>query len=182
MPRTLPSDLAASIWGGPIRPVFMVRLWWPNPDRWICFHDNGGIWPWDGEDWHGVGRMGRISGLSEGVGIAMQETTLELAAPESQWAAIARDARRIRYRPAKIYLGPLTERYDGLLGDPLCLFDGEMAALAFKSASLGDGSFQSRVQLKAQGLFATVSRARRRADSDPYAAHLSEQQKQWPAK
>lgn len=172
-------DTLAHIRGGVIRPCTMVKLWWPNPDRWVCFHDQRHLLRYGDLDWHGVGSIARISGVSEGVGLTVQDLTMELPAPELQWEIIARDARRLRHRPAKILLGFLTPTFDAMQCPPLCVFDGRMSALAFKGKRAGETVSHKLVQLTAQSYFAILSRARQRSDSDPYVAYLGEQILRW---
>lgn len=179
MPRIHP-DTLAHIRGGVLRPCTMVGLWWPNPDRWICFHDQRHLLRHGGLDWHGVGKIARISPLSESLGLSVQDLTMELPAPESQWLTIARDSRRLRHRPARIYAGFLDENFEAMACPPLPLFGGRMSTLAFKGKRAGDLEMHKLVQLTAQSYFSILSRSRQLADSDPYVAFLAEQLLQWP--
>lgn len=181
MPRIHP-DTLAHIRGGVLRPCAMVKLWWPNPDRWICFHEQRGTLRYDGLDWHGVGSIARISGVSGGVGLSVQDLTMELPAPESQWAAMAQDARHLKHRAARIHVAFLNPTFDAMQCPPICVFSGRMSALAFKGKKVAEGEAHKLVQLTAQSYFAILSRARQRSDSDPYAAYLAEQILQWPEK
>ncbi len=177
MSRRLSPELEAAIWTESFRPVVLVRLDWPGGP--IGFHSRTGLFPWLGATWHGVGGIGRISDLSEAPGLTVQETTLEIVAPPSQWDAIAR--ARVRNRPAAIWLGGMDEAQTGLIADPLCVYEGEMRALAIKISPKGGGSLEGRVQLTLQGLLATVRRLKLRREDDPYLAYLLEQVLKWPA-
>jgi len=139
MARQLPATLATQIDGRAIAPAFLLHIDWPHdPVYWWTGY---GPLYWDGKTWQGTGEFMQISQLGESADGRANGVQLTLSGiPSSVLVSVFRND--FQGRRAEIYLG-LFDQSGGLLGNPLCLFEGQL-----DSASLEDSGETSTAVLQ----------------------------------
>lgn len=74
--RNTPAAMLAEISGSHFYPVVLAHLDWPGAPLWA--HSNRGTITWDGRDWVGVGKFGRVDISEEIYGGIPSEFTLSI--------------------------------------------------------------------------------------------------------
>lgn len=141
-----PSTLAAL--QGPVFPILMVHLDWPDAPVWV--HSGVGPIIWGGVTWTGMGPVGSMSVPAEAVGgVVSVEAILSLVGVPADLDGLADD--RIRGRAVEVYIAIVQGRpggHDGkqptgpgntLVGDPVSLFSGTMDGLDLDAQEADDG-------------------------------------------
>lgn len=85
----------------------------------------GYTFAYGGHDWLGLGRVGKISTISEGQELQMYGCTLEVSGVSPEYIAEALDPTDYQGKMATIWLAPLDNDYQ-ILSDPLITFQGRM--------------------------------------------------------
>jgi hypothetical protein len=79
---------------------------------------------WGGYDWLGLGNLGSIEAISEGIDLQMYGCSLTLSGIPSEYISEALN-QTYQGRDATIWLAPLTEDYT-FIADPVVVFKGRM--------------------------------------------------------
>lgn len=84
----------------------------------------GYTFSWNGHDWLGIGNLGSIEAISEGIALQMYGCKLTLSGIPSEMISEAFTSN-YQGRNAIIYLAPLTADY-AFIADPVVVFKGRM--------------------------------------------------------
>ena len=103
-------------WGGPL--ALLVEIQFPDVVRRFWSHE--GTLKYDGQDWTGVGVLGRVSFPTQGTSLAVQQVTLTMSGlpPAPDYFL----GRKIKNCPATIWIAGISERRR-VVPDPLVLAD-----------------------------------------------------------
>lgn len=109
-------------------PIAFIELDWPGGFQ--RFHTNAGSIVFGGNTYTGVGKFGDVQLPDEGLGSIVSGTAEFML--YGNIGDILTDAESVvRNRPAKVYWGLTTERYNNtLIGTPLTVFNGYMDGLS----------------------------------------------------
>jgi len=119
MSRNLESTFAASLGNGQISPVFLAQITFRSQ---TCFVWSGvGSLVWNGNTFLGVGSLGKVGQITEGVEVKADGTTLTLSGidPTYQGECLT---DILTGAPAKIWFGNLF--HGQFVGTPYLLFRG----------------------------------------------------------
>lgn len=126
MSRGLPSAVATAVASQNVNLVLFAKLEFPSPTGTLYLHNGLGTYTWGSQDWLGVGDLGSISQVEEGMDVSPYAITLQLSGLDTDMAGIAlNDTVDYYMRPVTVYLGVL-DSSDSLLADPTQIFAGFM--------------------------------------------------------
>lgn len=136
MSRDISAGLDTELTNFNIKPVTMVRLDWhtkDDEDNWdptpIYLNNTGQNITHDGNVYQGIGSLGSISGVEEGLELQEYSATLSLSGiPTESVSSAFSDisfANGYTNRPAYIYIGFLDDDYQ-IIDDPILIFSGQM--------------------------------------------------------
>lgn len=131
-----------------------------HPTREVRAHSRTGVIRFDGFDWHGFWKLGRIAGATRSVNLAINEVTFELRGVKS--AQVANLSGRVRNRVARVWIAALSRRGRITVdSDPMidCRLD-------YQRLSVDPASGNASVRLTGQQGFWTLDRAQDIAFSD----------------
>lgn len=122
MSRGFPTNVANALATSYVSMVTFAKLEFPNGT--VYLHNSIGTFTWGGNDWLGVGDLGTISEIEEGIDVSPYKLTLALSGLD---AAISGAALTQDYymQPVTVYLGVL-DANDVLLADPTIVWQGVM--------------------------------------------------------
>lgn len=103
--------------------LVLVRLDFAAGAVRVC--NAGYTFNWSGQDWLGLGNLGSISAIQEGITLGMYGVNLTLSGIPPEYIAEVLTPADYQGRSAVIWLAPLTEDY-ALIADPVIVFKGRM--------------------------------------------------------
>ena len=146
------------------------------PSGTIYVHNGLGTYNWDSQDWLGVGDLGSISKVEEGVDVSPYAITLTLSGLDATMsgAALTED---YFMRPVTIYLGVLDAR-DILIDTPTQVWTGFMDQMNLTVGADGGDAIQliaeselSRFD-KSKNLMYTNANQQQRYSGDLFFSHI----------
>lgn len=122
MSRGFPTNVANALATSYVSMVTFAKLEFPNGT--VYLHNSIGTFTWGGNDWLGVGDLGTISQIEEGIDVSPYKLTLALSGLDAaiSGAALTQDYYN---QPVTVYLGVL-DADDVLLADPTIVWQGVM--------------------------------------------------------
>ena len=122
MSRGFPTAVANALATSYVSMVTFAKLEFPNGT--VYLHNSIGTFTWGGNDWLGVGDLGTISEIEEGIDVSPYKLTLALSGLDAaiSGAALTQDYYN---QPVTVYLGVL-DANDVLLADPTIVWQGVM--------------------------------------------------------
>lgn len=122
MSRGFPTNVANALATSYVSMVTFAKLEFPNGT--VYLHNSIGTFTWGGNDWLGVGDLGTISEIEEGIDVSPYKLTLALSGLDAaiSGAALTQDYYN---QPVTVYLGVL-DANDVLLADPTIVWQGVM--------------------------------------------------------
>jgi len=120
--RGFPTAVANALATSYVSMVTFAKLEFPNGT--VYLHNSIGTFTWGGNDWLGVGDLGTISEIEEGIDVSPYKLTLALSGLDAaiSGAALTQDYYN---QPVTVYLGVL-DANDVLLADPTIVWQGVM--------------------------------------------------------
>jgi hypothetical protein len=120
--RGFPTNVANALATSYVSMVTFAKLEFPNGT--VYLHNSIGTFTWGGNDWLGVGDLGTISEIEEGIDVSPYKLTLALSGLDAaiSGAALTQDYYN---QPVTVYLGVL-DANDVLLADPTIVWQGVM--------------------------------------------------------
>lgn len=122
MTRTITSAANTAAKGALVRPVLFVKLEYDSGDSLI--NSSNRTITFDGDDYIGVGDLGKITSIAEDSELQAQGVSMELSGVDTANIAIAFN-QQYQGRPATVWLGFLDSSYS-LIADPVLAFKGLM--------------------------------------------------------
>ncbi len=122
MSRGFPTAVANALATSYVSMVTFAKLEFPNGT--VYLHNSIGTFTWGGNHWLGVGDLGTISEIEEGIDVSPYKLTLALSGLDAaiSGAALTQDYYN---QPVTVYLGVL-DANDVLLADPTIVWQGVM--------------------------------------------------------
>lgn len=130
MARELGTANEAQTIAATVRPLVFAEL--DFSDGFVRAHSGLGTLTWGGHDWLGVGEMGSVGEVEEGVDVAARGLTLALNGIPSTVLPKALEAN-YRGRAARLYIGFLGDS-GALVADPYQVFGGRMDTMQIEDA------------------------------------------------
>lgn len=107
----------------------------------IYVHNGIGTYTWDSQNWLGVGDLGTISQVQEGLDVSPYAITLTLSGlPDAGFASTALTENYYK-RPASVYVG-LLDANDSLIGTPIQVWSGFMDQMNMTVGADGGDAIQ----------------------------------------
>lgn len=150
--RDLTAELEAAFAEGNIRPVLLVELRFGSGT--VYLNNTPFTLAWNGVQWLGAGRVGRVSAVVEGEDIQAYGVQLTLSGVDADLLSIAL-AERYQGRAILMRLALLGDDYT-VIDDPVVIFRGRMDTMPI------DRGQTATINLKAEGRLADLERARTR--------------------
>ncbi|MFQ5783615.1 MAG: hypothetical protein ACE5H8_02175 [Alphaproteobacteria bacterium] len=147
-----------------VRPVVIVKLELASGN--LLVWSGRGALSWNGETYQGVGDLGRIGAIEEGVEQRAFGVSLELSGIPAATLSIAL-GEDVQGRPAQVWVGFLDVNH-GLIADPVLVFRGRIDTM---DVTLGE---TATVTLTAESRLVDWERARVRRYTD------ADQQERFP--
>lgn len=120
MPRNLDSSFAASLSNPVFRPLILAQLTFRSATRYV--HTALGNFVWDSKTFVGIGSLGKVGSITEGVNVRAEGTSVGLSGIDPTLSAECLTDIRLG-APANIWLASLDENM-GLIGTPYLWFSG----------------------------------------------------------
>lgn len=156
MARNLTAAAETESQGALVRPVALVKLQFDSGA--VRVWSGRGQLTWNAETYEGVGDLGKISPIEEGVEQKAFGVGLELSGIPAEFISIALD-EDVQGRTAQVWLGFLDSNL-ALVVDPVLVFQGRMDTM---DASLGE---RGAVSVTAESRLIDWERARVRRYTD----------------
>jgi len=122
MSRGLSASNLTAIAAPHVRPLVFVKLEFDAGTEYV--HNGVGTYPWGSQTWTGIGALGQIGDLEEGLDLSPYAVTMTLNALDAELIAIA-EGESVFNRPATVYIGLLDEN-GVLVADPQHRWSGPM--------------------------------------------------------
>jgi hypothetical protein len=103
--------------------LILVELDFADGIQRMC--NAGYTFSWNGFDWLGLGNMGSIGAIPEGLATSMYGTQLTLSGVPTEQISESTDPANYQGRNATIWLAPLNKDYT-FIADPVMVFSGRM--------------------------------------------------------
>ena len=138
MSRGFPANVATALAQQHVAIVTFAKLEFPSGTLYV--HNSLGTYTWDSQDWLGVGDLGSISQVEEGIDVSPYAITLTLSGLDStiSGAALTED---YFMRPVTVYMGVL-DADDALIADPTQIWAGFMDQMNVSLGSDGGDAIQ----------------------------------------
>ena len=138
MSRGFPTNVATALAQQHVAIVTFAKLEFPSGT--IYVHNSLGTYTWGGQDWLGVGDLGSISQVEEGIDVSPYAITLTLSGLDAtiSGAALTED---YFMHPVTVYMGVL-DSDDALLADPTPIWSGFMDQMNLSVGSDGGDAIQ----------------------------------------
>ena len=122
MSRGFPANVATALAQQHVAIVTFAKLEFPSGTVYV--HNSIGTYTWGSQDWLGVGDLGSISQVQEGLDVSPYSITLTLSGLDAtiSGAALTED---YYLHPVTVYLGVL-DADDTLIADPTQIWAGAM--------------------------------------------------------
>ena len=144
MSRGFPTAVATALAQQHVAIVTFAKLEFPSGTVYV--HNSIGTYTWGSQDWLGVGDLGSISQVQEGLDVSPYSITLTLSGLDAtiSGAALTED---YYLHPVTVYLGVL-DADDTLIADPTQIWAGAMDQMnATVGADGGDAIFNRSLNL-----------------------------------
>jgi len=138
MSRGFPANVATALAQQHVSIVTFAKLEFPSGT--IYVHNSLGTYTWDSQDWLGVGDLGSISQVEEGIDVSPYAITLTLSGLDAtiSGAALTED---YFMRPVTVYMGVL-DADDALIADPTQIWAGFMDQMNVSLGADGGDAIQ----------------------------------------
>ena len=138
MSRGFPAAVATALAQQHVAIVSFAKLEFPSGT--IYVHNSLGTYTWGGQDWLGVGDLGSISQVEEGLDVSPYAITLTLSGLDAtiSGAALTED---YYLHPVTVYLGVL-DADDVLIADPTQIWAGFMDQMNVSVGANGGDAIQ----------------------------------------
>jgi hypothetical protein len=174
MTRGFSSDVNTALQAQNVNLVMFAKLEFPSGTLYV--HNGLGTYNWDSQDWLGVGDLGSISKVEEGVDVSPYAITLTLSGLDStiSGAALTED---YYMRPVTVYLGVL-DSDDVLIDTPAQIWEGLMDQMNLTVGADGGDAIEliaeselSRFD-KSKNLMYTNANQQQRFSGDLFFSHI----------
>jgi hypothetical protein len=174
MSRGFPTNVATALAQQHVAIVSFAKLEFPSGTVYV--HNSLGTYTWGGQDWLGVGDLGSISPVEEGIDVSPYAITLTLSGLDAtiSGAALTED---YFMHPVTVYMGVL-DADDSLLADPTPIWSGFMDQMNLSVGSDGGDAIQliaeselSRFDV-ARNLMYTNAAQQERYSGDLFFSHI----------
>jgi hypothetical protein len=138
MSRGFPTNVATALAQQHVGIVTFAKLEFPSGTVYV--HNSLGTYTWGGQDWLGVGDLGSISQVQEGIDVSPYAITLTLSGLDTtiSGAALTED---YFMRPVTVYMGVL-DADDALIADPTQIWAGFMDQMNVSLGADGGDAIQ----------------------------------------
>jgi len=138
MSRGFPTAVSTALAQNHVSIVTFAKLEFPSGTVYV--HNSLGTYTWGGQDWLGVGDLGSISQVEEGVDISPYAITLTLSGLDAtiSGAALTED---YFMHPVTVYMGVLNAD-DSLIADPTQIWAGFMDQMNVSLGADGGDAIQ----------------------------------------
>ena len=138
MSRGFPANVATALAQQHVAIVTFAKLEFPSGT--IYVHNSLGTYTWDSQDWLGVGDLGSISQVEEGIDVSPYAITLTLSGLDAtiSGAALTED---YFMHPVTVYMGVL-DADDALIADPTQIWAGFMDQMNVSLGADGGDAIQ----------------------------------------
>ena len=138
MSRGFPTNVATALAQQHVAIVTFAKLEFPSGTVYV--HNSLGTYTWGGQDWLGVGDLGSISQVEEGIDVSPYAITLTLSGLDAtiSGAALTED---YFMHPVTVYMGVL-DADDALLADPTQIWSGFMDQMNVSLGADGGDAIQ----------------------------------------
>ena len=138
MSRGFPAAVATALAQQHVAIVSFAKLEFPSGTVYV--HNSLGTYTWGGQDWLGVGDLGSISQVEEGLDVSPYAITLTLSGLDAtiSGAALTED---YYLHPVTVYLGVLNAD-DVLIADPTPIWAGFMDQMNMSVGANGGDAIQ----------------------------------------
>jgi hypothetical protein len=138
MSRGFPTNVATALAQQHVAIVTFAKLEFPSGTVYV--HNSLGTYTWDGQDWLGVGDLGSISQVEEGIDVSPYAITLTLSGLDAtiSGAALTED---YFMHPVTVYMGVL-DADDALIADPTQIWAGFMDQMNVSLGADGGDAIQ----------------------------------------
>ena len=138
MSRGFPTNVATALAQQHVGIVTFSKLEFPSGTVYV--HNSLGTYTWGGQDWLGVGDLGSISQVQEGIDVSPYAITLTLSGLDTtiSGAALTED---YFMRPVTVYMGVL-DADDALIADPTQIWAGFMDQMNVSLGADGGDAIQ----------------------------------------
>lgn len=122
-----------------------------HPDGATYMWSRAGTLKWNGQQWKGIGALGRVTGISKTTTLEVKQITLELrGVPPTSTEFLDTN---VRNRPAKLWLAAIDQQK--VVGQPYVIIDDKMDYMKLKVEDNGSATIQIVVSVG----FWTIERA-----------------------
>ena len=175
MSDRLSSNVATAVEAANVNLIMLAKLEFGSGTVYV--HNGLGTYTWDGQSWLGVGDLGTISSVEEGVDVSPYALTLTLSGLD---AGISNEALGESYyqRPVTIYLGVLDSTDSFISNTPVQIWAGHMDQMNLTVGADGGDAVQlvaeselARFNLSSNMMFTNVS-LQQQYSGDLFFSHL----------
>jgi hypothetical protein len=122
MARTLTTATENALAASQVRALMFVLMDFPS--GYLRVNNSAITFTWDGASWLGVGNLGSIDAVSEGIGLDARGLAFRISGVPAANIAIAL-GQQYQGRDCKVWLAPLSEAH-AIIADPVLVFHGRM--------------------------------------------------------
>jgi len=138
MSRGFPANVATALAQQHVAIVSFAKLEFPSGTVYV--HNSLGTYTWGGQDWLGVGDLGSISQVEEGLDVSPYAITLTLSGLDATISGVAL-TEDYYLHPVTVYLGVL-DTDDVLISDPTQIWAGFMDQMNMSVGADGGDAIQ----------------------------------------
>jgi len=138
MSRGFPANVATALAQQHVAIVTFAKLEFPSGT--IYVHNSLGTYTWDSQDWLGVGDLGSISQVEEGIDVSPYAITLTLSGLDATISSAALTEDYFMH-PVTVYMGVL-DADDALIADPTQIWAGFMDQMNVSLGADGGDAIQ----------------------------------------
>jgi len=138
MSRGFPAAVATALAQQHVAIVSFAKLEFPSGT--VYLHNSLGMYTWGGQDWLGVGDLGSISQVEEGLDVSPYAITLTLSGLDATISGVAL-TEDYYLHPVTVYLGVL-DTDDVLISDPTQIWAGFMDQMNMSVGADGGDAIQ----------------------------------------
>ena len=133
MPRTLTPAAQAAVVDGRVLGVAFVEMDFAS--GFLRCNNSAVTLPWNGFDWLGIGRVGGIEPVGEGMTLEARSLRFTLTGVDPANISIAL-GQQYQGRSVKVWFAPLTDAH-AVIADPVLLFSGRMDTMDIELGETG---------------------------------------------
>ena len=120
--RNLTSAAASALAAGHVRAVVFVEMDFPS--GFLRMNNSAQNIDWNGHTWYGVGRLGSIDAIGEGMTLEARGLRFAVTGIDPAHVAVAL-GQQYQGRSCKVWLSPLDQGY-APVADPVLVFSGRL--------------------------------------------------------